>query len=268
MLAEARKRGVVTHKIADFRNEPGRGLVGRLRGEELRVGNPAFVESLIPDEALREELRAAAAERESAGETAVAAAWAGGRRLGLLLFRDTLREGAAELVGRLRKLGITRTVMLTGDAKLVAEAVSRQVGIDECRAPCLPEDKVAAVRELVERHGAVVMVGDGLNDAPALAAATAGVAMGGIASDAALEAADVVLMGSDIRKLPPLVRLAQSARRIMLQNLAFATAAMVVLVVFTILGYVPLPVGVMGHEGGTLLVVGNGLRLLFFRSGP
>ncbi len=175
---------------------------------------------------------------------------------------DTVRPVAREVVAALKRLGVERTVMLTGDNERAARAIARQAGIDEVRAGLLPEEKVAVVKELLARHGAVAMVGDGVNDAPALATATIGVAMGAAGSDVALETADVVLMADDLAKLPYAIELSRRTRRVIRQNLTFALGVIAVLVGFAFFGAVPLPVGVVGHEGSTIVVVANGLRLL------
>ena len=265
VLEAARARGIAVRDARAFRNEPGRGLTGTVDGSAVHVGNLSFVTERMGTDPRRAPLEEHVHRREQAGDTVVAVAVGGGGPLGLLVFQDTLREGALDVVRRFRELGIKSTALITGDGRRVAEAIAERIGADECRAPCLPEDKVNAIGEIESRNGPVVMVGDGLNDAPALAAATVGIAMGGIGSDAAMEAADVVLTGSDLRKLPSALALARAARRIMLQNLSFATGVIAVLVVATLAGDMPLPLGVIGHEGSTLLVAGNGLRLLFFR---
>jgi Zn2+/Cd2+-exporting ATPase len=193
--------------------------------------------------------------------------------VGYLAVADTMRENAAETVAALKRLGVRRMAMLTGDNHNVANAIARQVGIDEADvySELLPEQKVEIVRKLV-KEGRVAMVGDGVNDAPALATANVGIAMGAAGTDVALETADVVLMSDDLSKLPFMLDLSRRAERIVRQNLIFSIAVIVVLVSLTIIapifisGFVmPLPLGVVGHEGSTLIVVSNGLRLLALR---
>jgi Cd2+/Zn2+-exporting ATPase len=152
-------------------------------------------------------------------------------------------------------------VMLTGDDHRVAAAIAAQLGIDEVHAELLPEEKLTTIKTLLN-GGPVAMVGDGVNDAPALATATLGVAMGGAGSDVALETADVVLMADDLTKLPYAIALSRRARRTILQNLTFSLAVIATLVVSALTIGIPLPLGVVGHEGSTIIVVTNGLRLL------
>ena len=188
--------------------------------------------------------------------------------VGFLAVADTVRAGAAGAVAALRQMGIGRIVMLTGDNSDVADAVAAQVGVQEVYAELLPEQKVEIVSTLVD-SGCVGMVGDGVNDAPALATADLGIAMGGAGSDVALETADVVLMADDLSKLAFMLRLSRRARDIVRQNIVFSVFVMLILVALTILAPValpgfrlPLPLGVLGHEGSTLIVVANGLRML------
>jgi Cd2+/Zn2+-exporting ATPase len=190
---------------------------------------------------------------------------------GFIAVADTLRPEAAHSVAALRKSGVTQIVMLTGDNHAVAANIGQQAGVDQIFAELLPEKKVELLRQLVGR-GRVAMVGDGVNDAPALATAQVGIAMGAGGTDVALETADVVLMSSDLAKLPFAVRLSRQASRIVRQNIIFSIAVIVVLVLLTAVVplfvptfQLPLPLGVVGHEGSTLLVVSNGLRLLAMR---
>jgi len=187
-----------------------------------------------------------------------------GRYLGVIGVADTVRSGAHHVIQTLRQSGIAQTVMLSGDNSRVAKAIAAQVGIDEARAPLMPADKVTAVREMGKKHP-VAMVGDGVNDAPALAAAAVGVAMGGAGSDAALETADVVLMSDDLSRLPFALRLADKATAIMKQNLVIALGVSGVLIVAAVLGLTQISQAVVLHEGSKLVVIFNGLRLLGYR---
>jgi Cd2+/Zn2+-exporting ATPase len=154
--------------------------------------------------------------------------------------------------------------MLTGDQKAVANAIAEEAGVDEVRSELLPEAKVAAIREL-KKLGRVMMVGDGVNDAPALATADIGVAMGAAGTDIAMETADVVLMGDKLENIPILLGIARHAKRVLWQNLAFASAVILALLIATFGINLPLPAGVVGHEGSTVLVCLNGLRLLLYK---
>jgi P-type E1-E2 ATPase len=194
---------------------------------------------------------------------------ANGRLLGLIAVADTLRPGAANALAELRQSGFKRIVMITGDHPEAAHHIGRQLGLadEDIFADLLPEEKLAVVKGL-EREAKVAYVGDGVNDAAALARAHVGVAMGAAGSDVAIEAADIALLSDDLSRLVAARRLAQRANRIVRQNLTFAVSVMVVLVLFTLFGNLPLPLAVVGHEGGTLVVVSNGLRLLMGRTKP
>jgi Cd2+/Zn2+-exporting ATPase len=179
----------------------------------------------------------------------------------VLVLADTIRPAARSLVVSLHRLGVKKVIMLTGDHQAVAEAIAKEAGVDEVRAGLLPEDKLNVVHDL-RKLGKVMMVGDGVNDAPALAMADLGVAMGAAGTDVAMETADVVLMGDRLENIPLLLAHARRARRVLVQNLAFSSGVIVVLV-FAALGFsLALPLGVIGHEGSTVLVCLNGLRLL------
>jgi Cd2+/Zn2+-exporting ATPase len=186
-----------------------------------------------------------------------------GRDFGVIGLMDTPRATARSALDRLRSIGITRMIMISGDNQRVADAVAKQVGLDEAWGDLMPEDKVEAIRKLRE-IGEVAMVGDGVNDAPAMANATVGIAMGAAGSDVALEAADVALMADDLSHLPFAVGLSRQARRIIRQNLFISLGVVALLVPATILG---LGIGpaVAAHEGSTLVVVFNALRLLAYR---
>jgi Cd2+/Zn2+-exporting ATPase len=178
---------------------------------------------------------------------------------------DTLREDAADVVRQLRENGIERIVMLTGDHRNVANAIGREAGVDEVHAELMPEDKWRIIQSL-KASGPVAMIGDGVNDAPALAAADIGIAMGAAGTDVAMETADVVLMGEQLKTVAYAIAISKAARRIVRQNLVFSMSVIVVLVIAA-LGYnLALPAGVIGHEGSTVVVCLNGLRLLRFRA--
>jgi Cd2+/Zn2+-exporting ATPase len=168
------------------------------------------------------------------------------------------------MVRRLHELGVKKVVMLTGDQKAVAHAIAAEAGVDDVRAELLPEDKVAAIREL-KKEGKVMMVGDGVNDAPALASSDIGVAMGAAGTDIAMETADIVLMGDKLENIPLLLGMARHARRVLWQNLVFASTVIVLLLAATFGIDLALPMGVVGHEGSTVLVCLNGLRLLIYK---
>jgi Cd2+/Zn2+-exporting ATPase len=185
--------------------------------------------------------------------------------LGIVTVMDRERPGVAAKIAALRKAGVERVVMLTGDNRRVAEALVRRVGIDDVYAELLPEDKLRLIGELQRRYGPTAMVGDGINDAPALAAAHSGIAMGAAGTDVALETADVVLMSDDLGAIADAIHLSKQTQRIVWQNIILSLSVIVVLVIATLIVGLLLPLGVIGHEGSTLVVVANGLRLLVWR---
>ncbi len=258
VVEAAGERGLPVVPAEEIETFPGRGIRGVVQGRRVWVGNQGLMRETGVgfDGVVLSRIQAL----ESQGKTVVVVG--ADRPLGLIAVADTVRPAARRVVEELRRQGITHLVMLTGDNARVANAVAAEIGISEWRAALLPEQKVAAVRDLVATRGPVAMVGDGVNDAPALAAATVGVTMGGAGTDVALETADVVLMADDLTKLPRALELSRRCRRVILQNLGFAGLVILGLVTSTLIGWMTLPVGVVGHEGSTLLVVLNGLRLL------
>ncbi|MCL4777308.1 MAG: heavy metal translocating P-type ATPase [Gammaproteobacteria bacterium] len=246
-----------------LRSLTGRGVSAELEGQPVWIGKAEMfgAENLAP---LKAATSGAIAQMRDSGRTTMAVRW-GNRDLGAIGLMDTPREAAREALDRLRKLGIERLVMLSGDHQKVADAIARSVGLDEAWGDLMPEDKVAAVGRLRE-EAKVAMVGDGVNDAPAMAHATVGIAMGAAGSDVALEAADIALMADDLRHLPFAVGLSRAARGVIIQNMVISLGVVALLVPATIFG---LGIGpaVAVHEGSTLIVVINALRLLAFRDG-
>lgn len=177
---------------------------------------------------------------------------------GLIAIQDVIREGVQQVIADLHRMGI-KTVMLTGDNKLTASCIARKIGIDDVRADLKPEDKVKAVTELLD-EGSVLMVGDGVNDAPALAAATCGVAMGAAGTDAAIEAADIALMADDLAKLEEAMLLGRKVRKVSLQNIVFAITVLIILIPAGVGGFISIAAAVLAHEASELLAVANGLR--------
>jgi Zn2+/Cd2+-exporting ATPase len=259
-------RGLALPPATDFEAFPGKGARATVDGQPWLVGSVALTESL--GASLGSEMRALIDTWQNAGSTVVvlspmATPTTVGPIAGVFAVADTLRPEAPALVACLHRMGIRRVAMLTGDNPAVARTIAEAAGIDETYAGLLPEDKVRIVREL-SATAPVAMVGDGVNDAPALAAAHVGIAMGAAGTDVAMETADVVLMGSDLRLLHHAFALARHSRRIVTQNLAFALGVIVVLLAFALTRGIPLPLGVIGHEGSTVIVCLNGLRLLTF----
>jgi Cd2+/Zn2+-exporting ATPase len=242
--------------VERFRAIAGKGVRAALDGRLHYVGRPELLGAHAADPALQ----AALTELERQGKTAVVVGDEDGA-LGVIAVSDPLRAGAAQAVAELRGLGVAEVVMLTGDNPKTAAAVAAQAGIGDVRAGLLPADKVAAIAELRERAGAVAMVGDGVNDAPALAAASLGVAMGAAGTDAALETADIALMGDDLAAVPATVRLARRTTRVIWQNIVFSIVVKAVFLVLAPLGLVSLWLAVFADMGTSLLVTANGLRL-------
>jgi len=258
ILDYAGARGVVPAPAAAHRLLPGRGASGRFAGKEYWVGSHRLLaERGQETPAIREQLAA----MTGAGRSCVVVG-NDDHVCGLIAVADGVREGAARVVAELRELGIESVSMLTGDHRGTAEAIARELGINELAAELLPDEKVEQVRALVRRHRSVAMVGDGVNDAPALAEATLGIAMGGAGADAAVETADIALLSDDLSRLPWLVRFSRRTLAVLRQNVAFALAIKAVFVVATAFGAASLWGAIAADLGATLLVVANALRLL------
>ncbi|MGW1679330.1 heavy metal translocating P-type ATPase [Saccharopolyspora sp. NPDC002376] len=240
IVAAAHGKQLAIPAAEDFRATPGHGVSAIVRGKKVAVTSPRGV------------------DLEDSGHTAVIVT-VDGVMVGTIEIADRLRPDAADAVSALRELTSAEPVLLTGDNKRTAAQVAGEVGISDVRAGLLPADKVAAVRESVQP---TMVIGDGVNDAPALAAAHCGVAMGRAGSDLTLQTADVVVVRDELAAVPKVVGLSRRARRLVQQNLVIAGAFITVLVVWDLVGHLPLPLGVAGHEGSTIIVGLNGLRLL------
>ena len=257
----ARLGGVQPPAADGLNNLIGRGVTDKLNGETVWIGKAEmFGVDGVP--ALRAEVQGAIQNLRDNGRTTMVVR-KGDRDLGAIGLLDTPREGAQQALQELRSLGISRMIMISGDHQKVATAVAKQVGLDEAWGDLMPEDKVEAIRKL-RQETKVAMVGDGVNDAPAMANATVGIAMGAAGSDVALETADVALMADDLRHLPFAVGLSRQTRSIIRQNVFVSLGIVAVLVPATIMG-MSMGVAVAVHEGSTLLVVFNALRLLAYR---
>ncbi len=268
ILAGAERRGVVPAEVGDLEEVSGKGVTARVDGAPVLLGNRAIMADAGVTLGAAAEARAEALER--AGKTTVFVAegsvdGGGPRLVGILALRDEPRPAARGALASLRRLGVKRLVMLTGDTDRVARAVAEELGIDEARAGLLPEDKARAVHELRARYRRVIMVGDGVNDAPAMVAADVGIAMGGAGSDVALETADIALMADDLTRLPYAISLSRASRRTIVINLVVSLGVIALLVPSALLGLTGIGVAVAIHESSTLVVVANALRLLAFR---
>ncbi|RMF28777.1 MAG: heavy metal translocating P-type ATPase, partial [Chloroflexi bacterium] len=269
IVAGARARRLDLLECRDFQAVPGHGLVATVNGRQVLLGNRRLMER---EEVEVAPLFAQAQALEDAGKTVIfvaarepddAAVW---HPLGLLAVADTVRPDAREAVTALKRSGIRRTVMLTGDNARTAAAIAAQVGVDEVRSNLLPAEKVDAVETLLAEHGSVAMVGDGVNDAPALARATVGIAMGGAGTDQALETADIVLMADDLSKLPFAVQLSRRTLGVIRQNIGFSLLVKAVFMALALPGLATLWMAVFADMGASLIVILNGMRLL--RSRP
>jgi Cd2+/Zn2+-exporting ATPase len=246
--------------VDGFRALPGRGVQGRVNGRELVLGNHRLIEERGQCNA---EVEALLRTHEEQGRTLTLLADAGGV-LALFAVADTIKDSSREAVAELQRLGVV-PVMLTGDNLATAQTVARQAGIAEVQGNLLPEDKLAAIEALQQRHGATAMTGDGINDAPALARAEIGFAMGGAGTDVAMEAADVVIMNDDLRRIPETIRLSRRTHGVLWQNIVLALGIKSVFMVLALLGTATMWMAVFADMGATLLVVANGLRLLRLR---
>lgn len=266
VITAAKNASLELPAASAFQSITGKGAEAEIAGNRYVVGSDRFFAELgaerVGDFSTRVE------PLQADGKTCI---WLGRRGqadrvevIAVFALADTLREEARSIVAKLHAVGIKKVVMLTGDQTLVAAAIAREAGIDEFRAELLPADKVQAIRQFKE-EGTVMMIGDGVNDAPALATAHLGVAMGAAGTDIAMETADVVLMGDKLENISTLVGMARHAKRVLTQNLTFASGVILILVAAALGFALPLPIGVIGHEGSTVLVCLNGLRLLAYK---
>jgi Zn2+/Cd2+-exporting ATPase len=255
----AAAEGLTLPEVGDAESMTGHGIEATVGGKTVRVGSLKWFDDL--DIEIPKTLRADLRTLEAQGKTTMLVA-VNTQPVGLLAVADVIQPEARNALAALRKMKIRQTIMLTGDNPRVAAHIAQQAGMTDYRAELLPEDKVATIRELMNTHDAVAMVGDGVNDAPALANATIGIAMGGAGTDVALETADVALMGDDLSKLPFAVGLGRATRAIIIQNLVIASAVIVALTISSVIGLATIGAAVIFHEGSTIVVVLNSLRLL------
>jgi len=262
VVRAAQSKGLVLPTVGAVESLTGRGLRSSVNGQIALIGNLKLMGETgvtVPADA-----RQQVETLEANGKTTTAVA-VDGQIVGVLALADTLRADAPRTMAALKKIGMREMVMLTGDNARVAATIARQAGLTDFRADLMPEDKVTAIRSLVAEHGQVAMVGDGVNDAPALANATVGIAMGGAGTDVALETADVALMGDDVSKLPFAVGLSRATRAIITQNLVISLGVIALLMITSLFGLTRIGIAILFHEGSTIVVVLNALRLLGFQ---
>ena len=273
IVAEAMARGLEPLPVTHFQAVAGQGVRGTVNDPthgtvDIHIGNARYFATYAANGEM-DPASALVARLEAEGKTSVLIALAtkglAVRFLGAVALADRLRPDAPAVVRELKAAGVERVIMLTGDNKRVAQRIAAEAGVDEVFAELLPEDKVNAIRHVRDGFGPVAMVGDGVNDAPALAAATIGIAMGAAGTDVALETADIVLMSDNLRNIPYVIRLSRATRRTLIVNLGFALFMIALMLVTIFARDLPLPLAVIGHEGGTVLVSLNGLRLLGYR---
>ena len=243
--------------VSDFKALAGRGVEAQLEGQRLILGNHRLIEERgLCTPAVEVQLKA----QEAQGRTVTLLANTS-EVLAIFAVADTIKDSSREAIAQMHALGVT-SVMLTGDNKSTAEAIASQAGIDKAQGNLLPEDKLAAIEQLQAQYGPTAMTGDGINDAPALARANIGIAMGAAGTDTAMEAADIVIMNDDLRRIPEVIQLSKRTRSILLQNIVLALGIKAVFLVLAILGNASMWMAVFADMGASLLVVGNGLRLL------
>jgi Cd2+/Zn2+-exporting ATPase len=259
VVRRAEESKIELEEAGDLESVTARGVRSTVGGLKVEIGTLRFWEGA----AIPEEIKGAVDKLQSAGRSVMAVRH-GDRWLGVIGVADRPRESVKEVLGELRDLKIRPLVMLTGDNRGVGEAIGAEVGVDEVKADLLPEDKVTAIKAMLTAHGRVAMIGDGVNDAPALANATVGIAMGGAGTAVALETADVALMGDDLAKLTFAVGLSRTASGVIRQNLYVSLGVIALLILATTTGYFGIGPAVLVHEGSTLVVLANALRLLAF----
>lgn len=246
--------------VEDFSSITGKGIKGNVNGTIYYIGSPKLFKELLTTD-FDKDFEKNVTALQNQGKTAMII---GTEKeiLGVIAVSDEVRESSKEIIQKLHQLGIKKTIMLTGDNQGTANAIGSHVGVSDIRADLMPQDKLDYIKQLNSEYGNVAMVGDGVNDAPALAASTVGIAMGGAGTDTALETADVVLMGDDLRKLPFTVKLSRKALNIIKANITFAIAIKFIALLLVIPGWLTLWIAILSDMGATLIVALNGLRLM------
>lgn len=247
-------------QVEDFSSITGKGIKGIVNGATYYIGSPKLFKELLTND-FDKDLEQNVTTLQNQGKTAMIIGTAK-EILAVIAVADEVRESSKEIIQKLHQLGIKKTIMLTGDNKGTAKAIGGQVGVSDIEAELMPQDKLDFIKQLRSEYGHVAMVGDGVNDAPALAASTVGIAMGGAGTDTALETADVALMGDDLRKLPFTIKLSRKTLNIIKANIAFAIAIKFIALLLVIPGWLTLWIAIVSDMGATLLVALNGLRLM------
>lgn len=265
IVRAAQERNLILPVANGLENVPGRGVRSLVEGQPVWIGSLKLFEE-NDEKVIDETIRQTVLRLENAGRTTMTVS-TNGTFLGVLGLSDVARPGVEQVIARLRNQGVKHLIMLTGDNQTVAQQIAQEIGVTDIEADLLPEDKLSTIRRLKKEYGAVAMVGDGVNDAPALATSTVGIAMGGAGTAVALETADVALMADDLGKLPFAVGLSRFSRKIIQQNLTISLGVISLLLITSVLGLVQLSWTVIAHEGSTILVVINALRLLRYQNG-
>lgn len=260
IVEAAKQNQIITQCVENIQAEPGQGIIGQVNHQTVRVGNLKFIERSVAEQS-DDRLIQESLQFQNDGNTIV---YVANEKMimGWIAIADTIRPEALNAIAQLKQLGIKSIVMLTGDNVSTANRIAQSIGIEQVYAELLPEDKLQIIRQLQQSNQSVVMVGDGINDAPALAQATVGIAMGIVGSDVALETADIVLMSDRLDRLVTAIRLGRRSTTVIKQNIIFALGFIVLLLIANFGGEITLPLGVVGHEGSTVLVTLSGLRLL------
>lgn len=252
------EKGLELETIDDFMSITGRGAKGVIDGEQYYIGNPSlFKEIGVPVENNIKQID----RLQDEGKTVILVG-SSNQILGMIALSDQPKENARKAISKLKELGIKKIVMLTGDNKVTGEAIGRKIGVDEVRAELLPEDKIGAIKALQEGHNTVAMVGDGVNDAPALAQADVGISMGVAGADVALETADIALMADDLDQLVYMIKISRKTVSVIKQNIIFSLVLVAFLVISALFGLMPLTTGLILNEGSALVIIANGVRLI------
>ncbi len=258
ILDEAFKRKIYVNTSVGFQSVTGKGAYSTVDGQLIYVGSPSWISEF---HTINEALHTQVEELAKKGQSIIMAATEQ-EILGIIAIADSIREESAQVIGQLNTLGIKQIVMLTGDSQVTANTIASEIGISNVRASLMPDQKLTAIKELQNSFGKVAMLGDGVNDAPALAAANIGIAMGGAGTDVALETADIALMGDDLSKIPSTIRLSRKTLTIIKQNIAFAFGLKLIALLLVIPGWLTLWIAIFADIGATLIVVLNSLRLM------